>query len=263
MPSLATVKASNASYAPSYIPTAVFVGGTSGIGQAMAELLARQLNGRVNIILIGRSKAAADKIIAGFPTPPGEVKHEFIQCDASELKNVHEVSQTLLHRLEKINFLVLSPVSNSFSAVPTSEGLELAMVLRYYARAKFLYELLPLLKNARAKGEEGRAMTVLGAAMGGKVDMNDLGLKKKWSIIRLAFQTGTYTDIMIKVQWAFGHLGNHGIEHSPGTERETPRHCIHTYVPGYGRYSCVELSLVHEDAPSYHQTLRLYSRGLR
>ena len=198
MPSLSNVKSSNASYAPSYVPTAVFVGGTSGIGRAMAELLARQLNGRVNIVLVGRSKATADEIIAGLPVPNG-AKYEFMPCDASELKNVHETSKLLLERLDKINFLVLSPTVNAFGAVPTSEGLERAMVLRYYARAKFLEELLPLLQKARDKGEDAKAMTILGAAMGTKADTNDLGLKKKWSILQMIFQTATYSDIMIKV----------------------------------------------------------------
>ncbi|KIM33643.1 hypothetical protein M408DRAFT_326307 [Serendipita vermifera MAFF 305830] len=229
MPSFSTVKASNASYAPSYIPTAVFVGGTSGIGQAMAELLARLLNGRVNIIIIGRNKIAGERIIAGFPAPPsGEAKHEFLQCDAGELKNVHEVSKLLLQKLDKINFLVLSPSPNVTHAIPTPEGLELAMVLRYYARVKFMYELLPLLKNARNKGEDARAMTVFAGGLGWKVDLNDLGLKKKWSMFRMTLQTGTYTHVAIKAlseqnpDIAFMHI-------YPGTV-DTPANNIHWIV---------------------------------
>jgi hypothetical protein len=202
MPSLTAVKASNANYAPSYIPTAVFVGGTSGIGEAMAKLLARQTNGRANIIIVGRNKAAAERIIAGFPTPPSQngttIKHEFIHCDASSLENVHTVSQELLTRLDKINMLVLSLSTYAFSPLPAPDGLELATVLRYYARAKFMHELMPLLENAREKGEDAKVMSVLAAAMGRNVDLNDLGIKK-WSIIKMAGTLGTYNDIMIKV----------------------------------------------------------------
>lgn len=198
MPSLPNVKASNASYAPSYIPTAVFIGGTSGIGQAMAELFAKQTNGRANIILIGRNKAPAEKIIASFPSPPDGVKHEFVECDASELEKVHKTSQELLQRLDKINILVLCATKLLFSAVETPEGLESSMVTRYYSRAKFATELLPLLKNAQAKGEDARVLTILGAAMGRQVDLTDLGVKK-WKINRMAFHTGTFNDIMVKV----------------------------------------------------------------
>jgi NAD(P)-dependent dehydrogenase (short-subunit alcohol dehydrogenase family) len=204
MPSLATVRAANATYAPSYIPTAVFIGGTSGIGQAMAELFAKQTKGRANIIIIGRNKAAAEKIIAGFPKPPTEegvtIKHEFVPCDVSELKNVHTTSQGLLQSLDKINILVLCTGGLSFNPVETSEGLEFLMVLRYYSRAKFIHELMPLLQKARAKGEDARVMSVLAAAKGGTVDMNDLGLTKKWSFLRMVFHSGTFNDIMVKVR---------------------------------------------------------------
>ncbi|KAJ7762932.1 hypothetical protein B0H16DRAFT_1268746, partial [Mycena metata] len=55
MPTLATAEASNAGFAPSYIPVAVFAGGTSGVGQGMVEALARQTKGRAHIVLIGRN----------------------------------------------------------------------------------------------------------------------------------------------------------------------------------------------------------------
>jgi len=183
MPSLADVKASNAHYAPSYVPTAVFVGGTSGIGQAMAQLLARQTKGRANIILIGRNRAAAEKTIASFPAPPTEdgvtIQHEFIYCDASSLENVHATSQSLLERLDKINLLVLSLSRIGLRPVPTSEGLELTMILRYYARAKFVHELMPLLESAHAKGEDARVMSVLGAAMGGGRELERYGVEER------------------------------------------------------------------------------------
>jgi NAD(P)-dependent dehydrogenase (short-subunit alcohol dehydrogenase family) len=204
MPSLVDVKASNAVYAPSYIPTAVFIGGTSGIGQAMAELFAWRTNGKANIIIIGRNKANADKIIASFPSPPPSddgavIKHEFVQCDASELQNVHKTTQELLKRLQKINILVLCAATLDFSPHETSEGLERSMVLRYYSRAKFTHELMPLLANATGKGEDARMMTVLGAAMGGQVDLADLGVKT-WTVRRMAHHTGTFNDIFVKVR---------------------------------------------------------------
>ena len=49
MPSHVAVQAStNAAYAPNYLPVAVFTGGTSGIGQAMAEAFARYTKGRAH-----------------------------------------------------------------------------------------------------------------------------------------------------------------------------------------------------------------------
>jgi short chain dehydrogenase len=248
MPSLTVVKASNASYAPSYIPTAVFIGGTSGIGEAMAKLLARQTNGRANIVIVGRNKDAADEIIAGFPTPPTEtgvtIKHEFIYCDASSLDNVHTTSQELLKRLDKINLLVLSLSTYALSPLPAADGLELAMVLRYYARAKFMHELMRLLENAWAKGEDAKVMSVHAAAMGGKVDINDLGLKKKWSFLRMGFHSGTFNDILVKVRTIFPYIvrvhTQRNIESRflvPGTEREVSRYRFYAHIPWDSGYS--------------------------
>ena len=55
MTPLPAVRAANASYAPAYIPHALFVGGTSGVGQAMAEAFARYTKGNAHIILCGLS----------------------------------------------------------------------------------------------------------------------------------------------------------------------------------------------------------------
>ena len=52
MPSLSAARSSNELYSPGYPPVAVFVGGTSGIGQAMAEGFARYTKGNARIILV-------------------------------------------------------------------------------------------------------------------------------------------------------------------------------------------------------------------
>ncbi|KAG8802401.1 hypothetical protein FRC17_006418, partial [Serendipita sp. 399] len=86
---LATID--NAIFRPSSRIVAIFFGGTSGIGQAMAEQLARQTNGRAHIILLGRNEDAVTKIIAGLPKTDSSVpehessKYEFIKMDATSM----------------------------------------------------------------------------------------------------------------------------------------------------------------------------------
>jgi hypothetical protein len=138
MPSLAAAEASNAGFAPSYIPVAVFVGGTSGVGQAMAEALARQTNGRAHIILIGRNAVQAADILARFPKPAeGDADgwtHEFVACDATSVASVRTVCAGLRARLKRINFLVISaagPKANSLvECGETPEGLDNHLVMR-------------------------------------------------------------------------------------------------------------------------------------
>jgi hypothetical protein len=53
-----------------------------------------------------------EAIIASFPKPtidgPQPV-HEFVQCDATLMKNMHATTANFLSRLHKVNFLVMSP----------------------------------------------------------------------------------------------------------------------------------------------------------
>lgn len=49
-------------------PVAVFVGGTSGIGQGMAEAFNRHTKGNADIVLVGRNRSAAEEIISKMKT---------------------------------------------------------------------------------------------------------------------------------------------------------------------------------------------------
>ncbi|KAJ7617336.1 NAD-P-binding protein [Roridomyces roridus] len=194
MPSLATAESTNATFSPSYIPIAIFVGGTSGVGQAMAEAFARQTNGRAHIILIGRSAASAAKIIAGFPQHNGEdgCLHEFVACDAESIKSVRAVCAGLRARLGRFNFLVVSaagPAANSFTqAVETSEGLNAHLSMRYFMRYSFIKELVPLLDAARQERQHAHFMSVCGAGLGVPIATDDLGLhearESSWTFLR-------------------------------------------------------------------------------
>jgi NAD(P)-dependent dehydrogenase (short-subunit alcohol dehydrogenase family) len=204
MPSLNEVRASNAAYSPSYIPTAVFIGGTSGCGRAMAEIFAAQTKGRANILILGRNKAAADEILASIPAPPpsetngATVRHEFISCDASLMKNIPAAVREISSKVDKINYLVCSCGVNSFARNDTEEGIDFSIALRYYARFKFFHELLPLVKKAKDAGEDAKMMTILRAAHGSTIDIEDLDVRN-FSFGRAAAHVATYNDVMVKV----------------------------------------------------------------
>ncbi|KZT07074.1 NAD(P)-binding protein [Laetiporus sulphureus 93-53] len=199
MPSLEAARSSNADYAPPSPPVAIFVGGTSGIGRAMAETLARYTNGNVNIIIIGRNRAAAEAIIASFPPPPAGVQHEFVPCDANLMKNVESTTQGLLARLPKVNYLVLSSANlRFFGRGETSEGIDDLAVLMYYARWKFIHDLIPLLRKAKDAGEDAKVMSVAGPGLGNGIDLDDLGPKRNRGILNMRAQLSMYNDLMIE-----------------------------------------------------------------
>ncbi|KAJ7268199.1 NAD(P)-binding protein [Mycena haematopus] len=199
MPSLSTVRAFNAAFSPSYTPVAIFVGGTSGIGQGTAEAFARHTKGNAHIVLVGRNRAAAEAIIQTFPKPtvPG-VKHEFVECDITLMNNIHRVAGELRARIPKINFLVLSPgVMTMNGRNETEEGIDRKLAVHYYGRWRFIKDLLPALEAAHKAGEDAKVLSVLSAGHGGKIDLEDLGLKKSFSVPNAALAAPTYNDIMV------------------------------------------------------------------
>ncbi|KAJ3729512.1 hypothetical protein C8R42DRAFT_570304 [Lentinula raphanica] len=190
------------------LPVAIFVGGTSGIGRGMAEAFAHHTNGNAHIIIIGRNEAAADEIIRSFPKPtpdPSSSKshvpiHEFISADCSLISNVHEIAETLLCRLQKIDYLVLTAgVSLLAMRKETKENLDEKMVLSYYSRWTFIHDLLPLLRKSDIRGG-ARVYSVLSAGRGdvGSIDLDDLDLKKRYTIARCRSCVSTYTDLMMQ-----------------------------------------------------------------
>ncbi|KAG8734624.1 hypothetical protein FRC10_011603 [Ceratobasidium sp. 414] len=204
MPSLSIVRAANLAAAPRYRPTALFLGGTSGVGkslslvsgQAVAEALASTTNGNAHIILSGRNKSAADQILQSLHTSSTS-QYEFEPCDATLMSNVRQTTASLLGRLSKLNYLVLSPGFLTLKGRDeTSEGMDKKLALNYYARWRFVYDLLPLLEKAKVQGEEARVLTVLAAGTNGKINEADLDLKTGYGLKAAADNATAMNDYM-------------------------------------------------------------------
>lgn len=156
MPSLTAVRTSNAAWRPTYRPVGLFFGGTSGIGEAMAKQLAAQTNGDAHIVLLGRNRDAAEKIIAGFPKHERSV-YEFEKVDATSMKDVRRVAAELSSRLKKVNFIV---ATTGFLTMKgrneTEEGIDRKMAVNVYGRYRFIEDLLPKVEKAADSGEDSR-----------------------------------------------------------------------------------------------------------
>ncbi|KAH9932854.1 uncharacterized protein B0H18DRAFT_952045 [Fomitopsis serialis] len=202
MPTLSAVRTANAAFSFSRPPVAVFVGGTSGIGQALSRALAGYTQGNSNIVLCGRNRSAAEQTIKSYPKPTSlglRSSHSFVESDIFQMKNVQKTTSSLLSSLPKVNLLVLSTGFMDFRGRDeTDEGIDKRLALNYYARWKFIYDLLPLLKKAKDAGEEARVMSILGPGSGWKVDLDDLGLKKRYNPLKALTSAATYNDLMIE-----------------------------------------------------------------
>ncbi|KAK0452336.1 NAD-P-binding protein [Armillaria borealis] len=202
MPELTVVRNFNTSWSPSYTPVAVFVGGTSGIGEAMVKALAHYTSGRVHLIIVGRNRSAAEKTFASISnTTEDPSLREFIYCDATLMTNIEVLAKQISGVISKINFLVLS--LGYFQVWTgrneTEEGIDRLLSLRYYSRFKIIHELLPLLHKAQVTGEDAKVMAILGAASGVPVNFDDLGVKKSWwGGYRAGLASAPYNDIMVE-----------------------------------------------------------------
>ncbi|KAJ7865026.1 hypothetical protein B0H14DRAFT_2504825 [Mycena olivaceomarginata] len=210
MSTLPNIIAANAAWAPAYTPVGIFVGGTSGIGQGIAEAFARHTNGRAHIVLVGRNEAAAAAILARLPAASsGEVyTREFISCDLALVANAKRTSAQLAARFPRVNILFLTAGAISLKGFdPTpEEGIDRQMASLYYSKWAFIDGLLPSLRAAREAGEDARVAAVHTAGRGIPVDLEDLGLEKGLQrgvrgARSLVGQLASYQDLMAE---AFG-----------------------------------------------------------
>ncbi|KAF7596884.1 hypothetical protein BBP40_011929 [Aspergillus hancockii] len=165
---------------------AVFVGGTSGIGEATAKQFAKTIESPT-IYIIGRNRSAAARILQRLQSLNPRGTFEFIQSDVSLLREV--------------------------DAAYTVEGLDNNHVLRYYARMRFIHNLLPQLKSAESSA---RVVTVLAAGKEGDIDESNFDLQASFSFGTAATYGATMNSLAVEYL-ASKHTSISFIHVFPGT----------------------------------------------
>ncbi|OCL09270.1 NAD(P)-binding protein [Glonium stellatum] len=182
MVKLANVRLSNAAFkACSDGFVAIFIGGTSGIGEATVKALAA--NGeKCTVYIFGRNKTAAGAIISLCQDLSPESVFIFIQKDVSLLKNVDSVCEEIQNQEQKVDLLFMSQGYLTFAGRnETVEGVDTILSLRYYSRMRFATNLLLLLSASPC----ARVVSVFAPGRGEVgLNLNDLGLKENYSIVK-------------------------------------------------------------------------------
>lgn len=149
---------------------AVVVGGTNGIGLALAQHL--HAHG-ADVVVVGRK----------FQDTEGPRMH-FVQADLSSLKKAREVAQGL--DAEALDMLVMT--TGIFAGDPrqeSSEGIELDMAVSCLSRLVILREIGGRLGSARPKGSPKPRVFVMGFPGGEKTaTLDDLNSETsyKWTV---------------------------------------------------------------------------------
>ena len=119
------------------------------------------------------------------------------------MKNMHAVMRVLLTCVPRINFLMMSTgYVTTRGWEETEDGIDKKLAVHYYSRWRFINDLLPALKNAKEAGEDAKVLSVLAAAKGAEIDVDDIGLRKTFSFMKARTQVPTYNDLMM-VSYSF------------------------------------------------------------
>ncbi|KAI1751530.1 putative short-chain dehydrogenases/reductase [Xylaria castorea] len=157
---------------PSALPpglVAVFVGGTSGVGEYTLKAFARYARAP-KVIIVGRSQEAAGRILNECRQLNPDGHFEFIRADVSLLKNVDDICRQIKQKVSVINILFESQGSMAFQS-ETSEGLSVVSALATHSRLRFIMNLLPLLQGADSLR---RVVSVGAATCEGAIDLGNM-----------------------------------------------------------------------------------------
>ena len=191
----------------------IFVGATSGIGASTLETMVHKLQ-KSTFYVLGRSASRFANQRAKLESLNPSCKIVFIQAEVSLLSAVDAACKQIAAAEQKLDYLYMSPglvplngpqctcLPNAELAVAdtvatdTKEGLETCFVVSYYARIRFVCNLLPLLRQS----PQPRVLSVLNGGNEKAIHEKDIGLDKEWSPFSVINHSTTMTTL------AFEHL---------------------------------------------------------
>jgi NAD(P)-dependent dehydrogenase (short-subunit alcohol dehydrogenase family) len=136
MPSLAAIRSANAAVKLPKTRSLV-VGGTSGIGEAIARRLA--LAGS-HVTIVGRNKEAGNSIVKSIKQASEKVGGDagdasFVPLDVSLIRNVKKFGQEFIEKEQRLDYLAITAgIGRIQGRVENEEGIDEKMSIHYYMR---------------------------------------------------------------------------------------------------------------------------------
>ncbi|KAK1968689.1 hypothetical protein LY78DRAFT_631295 [Colletotrichum sublineola] len=161
---IAQVRQSNAKLTAETVPrTAVFVGGTSGIGKlTLAELVSLGLPVKAYVVGRKATEVATRPLLEDLRRRNPSAELVWVEGEVSLLSETRRICEWIKARESRLDFLCLTAGYAPFGGRNnTAEGLDVTHALEYYGRMLFTLHLLPLLRAAPAP----RVLTVLAGSM--------------------------------------------------------------------------------------------------
>lgn len=216
MVNISDVRSSNAALKQSTRDShtvAVFVGATSGIGLGTLKQFAKNIQGG-RAYIVGRSKSAFKPHLDELMVTNPKGTFHFIETQISLIRNVDEACEEIKSREKKVDILFMTPASMNFGAkmgmlfIPSisagpqnltgpesAEGLDIPHVLRYYARLRFVFNLLPLLEESPS----ARVISILAGGRETEIDTTDLEVRHNWTFNKSFKQSIVQTTLAFEL----------------------------------------------------------------
>lgn len=181
MVGISSIRAANSSLRtldPGLALTAVFIGGTSGIGLATLRAFAQHVP-RPNATIVGRNRSRFEPHLASLQQLNPNGKFTFIEHPIELLADVDATSNLIQETLhgKKIDLFYQSQGYISFAGRQSNaDGLDSSIALRYHGRVRFTHNLLPHL------APRARVVSILAGRQEGKIFEDDLGLERNYSV---------------------------------------------------------------------------------
>ena len=169
-------------------PSVVVVGGTGGIGRAIALSIGRHCPS-AEVTIIGRNETAANEILSQLGS-----KSKFIRADVSLMSEI----RTAAKKINAVDILILTQgVLTMAGRTPTAENIDNKLALHYYGRVLFVQELLPLLRSSK---NGGKVLFVLDSVRGdpSKINWDDMALENTYSLSAATNHAMSFTDLVIQ-----------------------------------------------------------------
>lgn len=167
---------------------ALFVGGTNGVGYALACRMAAEM-APATVVISGRSK-------------PAELPHknmDFRRVDASSMREIKAFTNAFQNTQngQKLDLLVMSQgIMTMNPRIQTPEGIDVKMAIHYYGKQLLVRELMPILND------DARVIIVYDSLFGGpkKLIWDDLDLHKQgnYGLKKVADHCTSMTDAMVQ-----------------------------------------------------------------
>ncbi|KAJ5102046.1 hypothetical protein NUU61_004268 [Penicillium alfredii] len=191
MVSLRTVQASNQALRAIPNITALFVGGTSGIGQSTLRQLARHA-ANPTVYIVGRNQIRATPFLEELQQLNPQGRFHFVEADVSLIGNVDRACKQIMNQEKHLNFLFMTPGGISLGGRnDTVEGIDTLFALRYYSRMRFIQNLLPLLESTGPS----RVVSIYGGGFEFSINPDDLSLQHNFSLLNAYKHSITMTSL--------------------------------------------------------------------